>query len=423
MFEKRWWDIAFAGGGAVLVVGILVGLGPDPGARRIEGIVAVAVFAALYVGVARPLIGTAPPLWRYIVLVAVFGVMLVAATSISPFLSILQTLAYPLVWVMSPDRRRAIIASGAIALSVWLGVFWGGGFDGGAFVSATTTGVLSFAFATAFGLWIYRIAEDGEERGRLLAELTAAQEQVEALSRERGAATERERLARDIHDTLAQTLAGLVLLAERAGAQSRDGQADAAAATIATVEQSAREALGEARALVSRTAAVPGDAVLEAAVDRLVHRFRAEAGLTIDASVDVVEGAASIGREAQVVVLRCLQEGLANVHRHAAATFVRVGVAVDAAGAVRVRIVDDGRGFDPTSPGSGYGLDGMRERVGLAGGELRIDSAPGRGTEVLVRLPAAAASDESPPRPAEGDGPADGGLGAAASPTNARADA
>ncbi|WP_426806427.1 histidine kinase dimerization/phosphoacceptor domain-containing protein, partial [Stenotrophomonas sp. SrG] len=64
-------------------------------------------------------------------------------------------------------------------------------------------------------------------------------------------------MARDIHDTLAQTLAGLVILAERAGMQSADGQSDAAATTIATVEQVAREALTETRAIVASTAAVP----------------------------------------------------------------------------------------------------------------------------------------------------------------------
>ena len=91
------------------------------------------------------------------------------------------------------------------------------------------TAGFSVAFAIALGLWIASIVEYGEERARLLAELTAAQAEVEALSRDRGAAEERERLAREIHDTLAQTLAGLVILAERAGRQSRDGRADAAA--------------------------------------------------------------------------------------------------------------------------------------------------------------------------------------------------
>jgi signal transduction histidine kinase len=386
MLNRRWWDIAVTGAAAVIVVALLAGLGPDEAGTRVGGIVAIVVFAVLYAAIARPVIGRDPG-WRYPVFVAALGVLLIVATSVAPFLAMLQTLAYPLVWVLAPRRRPAVIASGVVALAVWIGFFVGGGFGWSAFVSGATTAIFSFVFATALGLWIYSIAEYGEERARLLAELTAAQREVEALSRDRGAAAERERLARDIHDTLAQTLAGLVLLAERAGRQSREGQTDAAADTVATLEQIAREALDEARALVSRTAAVPSDAAFEAALERLVARFRAEAGLAIDLDLHAAPGAASLAREAQVVLLRCLQEALANVRKHAGATLVRVSVRMDAAGTVDLVVADDGRGFEVGTAPRGFGLEGMAERVGLAGGHFAVVSAAGAGTTVTVRVP------------------------------------
>jgi signal transduction histidine kinase len=265
-----------------------------------------------------------------------------------------------------------------------VGYTFGGGFSIGAFVAGVTTAGFSFAFATAFGLWISGIAEYGEERARLLDELTAAQAEVRALSHERGASEERERLARDIHDTLAQSLAGLVILAERAGRQSREGAADAATATLATVEQVARDALDEARALVARTAAVPDEAALGAAIERLAERFRAQSGAAIDVSVDAT--AEALDRDRQVVLLRCAQEGLSNVARHAQATLATVAVRV-ADGAATLEITDDGRGFDPAASGTGFGIDGMGDRVALAGGTFEVDSAPGAGTTVRVRLP------------------------------------
>ena len=238
-------------------------------------------------------------------------------------------------------------------------------------------------FACALGLWITSIAEYGAERAQLLTELTAAQGELATLNHERGVAAERERVSRDIHDTLAQTLAGLVLLSERASRQSREGDVVAATASIATVEQTAREALAEARALVAQTAAVPADDALAAAIERLAERFRREADLVI--TLEISETIA-LDREAQVVLLRCLQEALANVRKHAEASTVSVVVGEDE-GFVVLHVSDDGVGFDPDAPRSGFGLDGMLDRVALAGGSVEIDAKENKGVVVSVRLP------------------------------------
>lgn len=387
MLNPRWWDIAVGVGSVVITVALFLGFGSEETVRMAVACGAIVLFAIGYVAIARPAIGCPPAGWRFPAFLAVAAVALGFGSGAVPFVAMLQALAYPLVWVIGDTRRRGIAGTVVIAASVSLGIFLGHERTLDAAISGIMTGLFSAVFATALGLWITSIAEYGEERGRLVAELTAAQAALEALSRDRGAAAERERLARDIHDTLAQTLAGLVIFAERAGRQSRDGQTDAAAATISTVEQVARDALAEARALVARTAAVPSEPAFEAAVERLVERFRAHGAGEISLDAEAVVG--RLDRESQVVMLRCLQEALSNVAKHAAASRVAVRVAVDADGSAALAVTDDGHGFDPGESGTGFGLDGMRERVALVGGTLEVSSAPGQGTTLRVALPAA----------------------------------
>lgn len=394
MTSKRWWDVAVIAGSLVIAAALTFGFRPEGTWRYVLGLGAIALFALAYAFVARPALGgpagTAAPdaasgAWRFPLFIGLTAVALGAGAAAAGFLAILQALAYPLAWVIGDSRRRGVIASAVLALAVALGLSATDGFGVAGITAGLLTGVFSFAFSAAFGLWITSIAEYGEERARLLAELTGAQAEVEALSAERGAALERERLSRDIHDTLAQTLAGLVMLAERAGRQSRAGETDAAATTIGTVERVARDALGEARALVARNAAVPQETAFEAALERLVERFRLPEGPRVVLEVDLA--GEQIERDAQVVLLRCLQEGLSNASRHAAAAVVEVRVGVDDAG-IRLEVRDDGRGFDADSRPGGFGIDGMRERVALAHGALDVVSAPGEGTTLSVRLPA-----------------------------------
>ncbi len=391
MNSRRWWDFAVAAAAVMVVVAMVVGLSPATPADMVLASAALAVFVLVgYLGVARPGL-RAPAAWHTPAFATISAVTLAVGCATEPFYAVIQAVAYPLTWVLTEQKRTAIIGSGIVAVGVCVGfAFFADVTDpassGLALISAVATAGFSFAFAVALGLWISSIIDWGQERARLLAELTAAQGEVEALSRERGASAERERLARDIHDTLAQTLAGLTILAERGGRQLAEGRADAAASTIGTVERLSRDALEEARALVARTAAPPAETALADAVDRLVDRFRAETGLTIDLELEASE---TISRDGQLVVLRCLQEALANVRKHAAATLVRVRVATTPGGAARLEVADDGRGFDTSVRYDGFGLEGMTERVALAGGAFDVASSPG-GTTVTVQLPAGA---------------------------------
>lgn len=387
MLKPRWWDVTVVAGSMAIALGLVFGFGPVSQPRQAIALACIALFVLGYVLIGRASIGNPPAGWRFPAFLAVAALAVGVGSAAAPLLAMLQTLAYPLVWVIGDTRSRGIFGSLIIGLSVFSGFFIGGDFTAGAALSGATTATFSVVFATGLGLWIASIAEYGEERARLLADLTAAQGEVEALSRDRGAAAERERMARDIHDTLAQTLAGLVILAERAAGQARAGEQDAAATTIATVEQVARDALHEARALVARTAAVPSEPAFEGAVERLVERFRAQGAARIALEVHAGEG--GLERDAQVVLLRCLQEALSNVSKHAGADRVTVLVTTDQDGSSSLVVTDDGAGFDVDLPRHGFGLDGMAERVGLAGGSLRVERAAGGGTALHVSLPGA----------------------------------
>lgn len=383
MSESRWWDVVVPIVAAAIVAPILI-LSELDGLDRMLVAASAALLVIAYFGFGRRLRQrSSTPL--AVVFVILLTISIGVGVTAAPFMAMLQTLAYPLVWVSVKTRRGGVLGSVAIGFGVFVGFVAHGGFTIESFWEGILSGGLAVVFATALGLWISSIAEYGQERARLVTELTAAQSQVEALSRDRGAAEERERIARDIHDTLAQTLAGLVLLSERAGRQARDGRTDAATETIATIEQTAREALAESRALVARMAAVPADDALAAAIERLAARFRAEVGLAID--VEVAAGVV-LDREQQVVLLRCLQEALANVRKHARATVVSVTVAPDGDG-MRMTVRDDGVGFDPSAARTGFGLDGISDRATLAGGDVEVESAPGRGATLTILLPPA----------------------------------
>lgn len=383
MSESRWWDAVVPIVAAAIVAPVLILSDLDVLGRALVAASAALLIVA-YFGFGRRLRqGGSTPL--AVVFVILLDISIGVGVAAAPFMAMLQTLAYPLVWVSVDTRRGGVLGSVAIGFGVFIGFVAHGGFTIESLWEGILSGGLAVVFATALGLWISSIAEYGEERARLVTELTEAQSQVEALSRDRGAAEERERIARDIHDTLAQTLAGLVLLSERAGRQARDGRTDVAAEAIATIEQTAREALAESRALVARMAAVPADDALAAAIERLAARFRAEVGLAID--VEVAAGV-DLDREQQVVLLRCLQEALANVRKHARATLVVVTVAPHGEG-IGMTVRDDGVGFDPSAARTGFGLDGISDRATLAGGSVEVDSVPGRGSVLTILLPRA----------------------------------
>ena len=255
-----------------------------------------------------------------------------------------------------------------------------------------------FAFGIARGY--LELVRDGRERKRLIASLVTAQEETAQLQdelartqRESGAGIERVRVSRDIHDTVAQALSSIGILARSAQTTSPDQ----VGITLGQIDQLARDGLVDARRIVNAmTPAELEGSALGDALRRMLSRLQNETGIRTDLHID--DGLPAVSMGAEVALLRTAQSALANIRAHADATRVVVTLA-DAGDSIRLDIVDDGAGFDATgwnarssarSDGSGYGLRAMRSRLRELGGDLDVESAPGDGAALSASLPIAA---------------------------------
>ncbi|MFJ4975215.1 sensor histidine kinase [Streptomyces coeruleorubidus] len=242
------------------------------------------------------------------------------------------------------------------------------------------------AVGVLIGLWAHSVVAQSAERARLIAELEETQAELSEAHTRQGAADERERMAREIHDTLAQGFASIIVLAEAARA-GLDSDPARSAHQLRSIESTARENLAEARELVGSPQR-PGQAAAGSVAQtlrRTLDRFAEDTGLTVDAELADLE----CDQQTRIALLRCTQESLANVRKHARASTVGVVLARQPYG-VELEITDDGTGFVVESS-SGFGLDGMRKRLAELGGRLTVTSSLGDGTRVLALIPPAAA--------------------------------
>jgi signal transduction histidine kinase len=382
--SPKWWDIAVAA--TVVIVGVTTAMAGD-GLDRWAAWIALALLGAVYYGFGRRLVGAGDrdprptSMAPSVTLQVTLSLILAVGAAFQPNIVTAQVIVFPLLWVVSLTTKQAVIANIGAAAAITVGFILGvdDGTDG--IVEGLFVGGLSLGFSLALGLWITNIAEYGEERQRLLDDLQQAQGELELMSRDAGATAERERIARDIHDTIAQSLTSVVMLAQRARLEQ-----PTADSTLELIESTAREALSEARSLVAANAGLPHrDASLADTLARLGERFSRETGVAVTTDAPLTE----LPRDLEVVLLRCAQEGLANVRKHANARAASVTV-VQSPDGVSLRVADDGRGLGGFQPGDerGFGLSGMRDRVGLVGGTLTVaDAATGHGTELTVDIP------------------------------------
>ena len=204
---------------------------------------------------------------------------------------------------------------------------------------------------------------------------------------ESGAIEERNRLAREIHDTLAQGLAGIALQLETADVLLESGQEPQKISNaIQQALQLARANLEEARRSVLDLRAAPREGrTLAQALKALAHDAGAKGGLEIDFELSGGEHPLPVRIEAGLY--RIAQEALANVVQHAGAQRAALSLAT-LPDQVTLVIADNGHGFDPerTMPDR-FGLIGLNERVKLLGGTLQLNSSPGSGTRIEINLP------------------------------------
>ncbi len=206
-----------------------------------------------------------------------------------------------------------------------------------------------------------------------------------ARSSQLGAAEERNRLAREIHDTLAQGLSATALQLESADALL-DSNPQGVREPLRRALSLTRSNLEEARRSVLDLRAAPlEDRPLSEALKALVERWEAETG--IRARYAAVNGSRPLPPRVEAALYRICQEALTNVARHAEAGRVNVRL-VATPQQVRLTVEDDGLGFDPSGvPGDRHGLVGMRERAQMLSGALEVRSSPGEGTLVEASVP------------------------------------
>jgi signal transduction histidine kinase len=413
----RWWDIFFAAT-MVLLSAILLRRWPEVSSAEGGALVTLAVVSAAYAALSGP----ARRDDRFAVALTV-ALILGAGTATAFYSSMatMQAIVFPLIWSLLEDVRRALIANVALALlvGVTLAASLGGSVD--AIAQAVTIEGISLVGSVALGIWFTRVERLSAERQELLDDLTAAQDQLAELHRDSGITSERERFAREIHDTIAQSLTGVIMLSQQAQREFASGDVNLLADRLTLLETRARDALVETRSLVAAGAPVELGPGIGAALERLGERFARETGIAVSVVIDdSARKPGALARDTEVVLLRCAQESLANIRKHSQASAATVRLEVTAATVV-LTTVDNGIGFDLAAHSPGFGLSGMRDRLALAGGTLEItsqqatDNAVERsGVTVRAALPIDTRPDEAPPTETEtGTGT---GTGAGASP-------
>lgn len=256
-------------------------------------------------------------------------------------------------------------------------------------------------FAVAIYVSYRALHREALTQRRIAEELAATQQELAATEHQAGRLEERERLARDIHDTLAQGLSSIVLLARAGRASASTAEAaspeskNAATDVFSTIEDTARDNLAEARRFVRDLTAPSAQADLPDAITEILQRMRRR-GSGLGESTEFRANFSGdthrrLPESVVTAVVRCVQEALNNVAKHAHADHAVVSVAV-LGDELTVDIFDDGRGFDPAQApqqesSHGYGLGGIQQRIAALSGTVNIESAPGEGTVVAARIP------------------------------------
>ncbi|WP_198676206.1 sensor histidine kinase [Kribbella monticola] len=330
-------------------------------------------------------------------LLAIWAVLVVRAPwfgcfAPAAFFLVFRVLRWP--WLIPGVAGAAAVAGTAQAASV---------------DKSTTFGLLGYFAVLAanilpmcgYAWYAWRGARQNDVRDQALAEVSEANRRLEATlaenavlhqrlldqAREAGVLDERQRMAREIHDTLAQGLTGIITqlqATEDADRASWHKHVDAAT-------QLARDSLREARRSVHALRPEPlNQTGLEA--ERLSEAVAGVAGRWsklhgIEAEVTTTGTTRPLPADAEVALLRTAQEALANVAKHAKAS--RVGVTLSyLEDAVALDVRDDGQGIgQPSTSEGGFGLVAMRERIEALSGDLQIESEPGAGTAISARIP------------------------------------
>ncbi|TFC93018.1 MULTISPECIES: sensor histidine kinase [Cryobacterium] len=315
------------------------------------------------------------------------------------WLAVLTLLWVALLW-LSSDAAYLVFPLFFLYLHL-LGRWWGSatilvatgvaiyalGVHGGWTVGGVVGPLVGAGVALLIGLGYQALAREAEQREVLMNELINTRGQLAAIDHEAGVLAERARLAREIHDTLAQGLSSIQMLLHAAERADPDR---AGIEHIVLARETAAENLADARRFIRElTPPQLDDRGLGGALRRLARTQWATQGLVVNVRVS---DNVALPMHLQTALLRIAQGAIANVIQHAHASTATITLAVDQ-NDLRFTVVDDGTGFDPllltkdsTDKSDSFGLHATHERVQQLGGSLTLDTAPGQGTALAVNL-------------------------------------
>jgi signal transduction histidine kinase len=291
----------------------------------------------------------------------------------------------------------ALVMRWAIPLVMLLsfGLAWriagfSGGLSAGSLPVFASFGLSGF-FAVMLGLYIDSIMRSNREKQAMIEELEAARTELARAERQAGMLEERQRLAGEIHDTLAQSFTSVVMHLE-AAEQALEGDPPAAHRHIDQARQTARQGVSEARRFLwALRPEVVERQPLAQALQRIGQRWSEENAIPL--LLETIGAERPLPSPVEATFLRAVQEALTNTRKYAHASQVNLTLTYMEDQTV-LDVQDNGVGFDPVEAARqagmdhGYGLAALRERAAQLGGSLDVESAPGEGTTVVIALPA-----------------------------------
>jgi signal transduction histidine kinase len=263
--------------------------------------------------------------------------------------------------------------------------------EAGEVFSFTSPLVWSFIFGGVgtlfFGQWVSAIIQQSIQRKELIKQLEITQTELSEAKRREGALAERQRLAGEIHDTLAQGFTSIVMLLETAQHEMPADEFPKAVERIRIARDTARNSLEQARRLVWELRPEPLEqASIVEAYKRVCDAWEVRSG--VKTTQTTTGQIISLHPEIEIALLRALQEALHNIEKHAEASVVNVTLSY-MHDFVVLDVTDDGIGFKPgdVNPEGHYGLLVMRERIEKLGGSVKFESELNVGTALAVEIP------------------------------------
>ncbi|MET3368671.1 UNVERIFIED_CONTAM: signal transduction histidine kinase [Jeotgalibacillus campisalis] len=309
--------------------------------------------------------------------------------------------AFPLFFLQLHLLPRGLaLPAIAVSTALLVGTLWfhsRGSSDGGLQLSMILGPVFGAVFAVVTGLAYRALFLEAENQRTVADELRRTRAELARTQHDAGMLAERERIAREIHDTLAQGFSSIVLMGRSAEKALESSDVETARESLKIVQDTASANLAEARSFVRglRSPDLEQSGLVDT-LRRLCEKTETEAaarGSALRCRFELVGAPVELPNTYQTTLLRAAQASLANVWAHAHARAAVVTLSFLGA-EVTLDVFDDGIGFEPSTAagtargdGTGVGLQSLRERLAALDGSLEIESAPGEGTVVAVRMP------------------------------------